>query len=81
VDTKNNPGRDQRTDIAISMTPSNENHHMPHVFLFLDLLITFIAYLYLTMMGCSRSAEDASEHSIQCLSIIEYAEKTMTIGS
>ena len=50
-------------------------------FLFLDLLITFIAYLYLTMMGCSRSAEDASEHSIQCLSIIEYAEKTMTIGS
>jgi len=34
VDTTKIPdetnGRDQRTDIAISMTPSNENHHMPH---------------------------------------------------
>jgi len=33
------------------------------------------------MMGCSRSAEDALGHSVQCLSIIEYAEETMTIGS
>jgi len=50
----------------------------------IPVLITCIAYLNLTMMccsGCSWSAEDAPGHSVQCLSIIEYAEETMTIGS
>jgi len=32
-----------------------------------------VLILYLTMMGCSRSAEDTAGHSVQCLAKQSFA--------